>query len=152
MKSLRCLRAQQARISGGLRPRAPTCLYTSSARRSLLAPSPSRSVPTARSFSRTSRALVEGKGDANAELSDHKPRRLDRLASLQDGEDALSKEPFPRLEHRTETMSVAEFLDAHKDVEARDPSFEPVTLYGMLQHRLVRLRVCCGKLSRGGCV
>lgn len=130
MNSFRCLRAQQVRISGGLRPRAAACVYTSSARRSLVGPSPSRSVPL-RSFARTSRALQEGKGDVDAELSDYKQRRLERLASLQDGGEVLFKEPFPRLEHRTDTMSVAEFLDTHKDIEARDPSFEPVTLYGM---------------------
>ena len=69
-----------------------------------------------------------------AEPLDHKNRRLERLESLQNGEEALFSETFPRLEHRTETMSVSDFIDAHKQVETPDAEIPSVTLYGMLVH------------------
>lgn len=57
--------------------------------------------------------------------------RLRRLEGLKDGEEGVLDEVFPRLQHRSETMSVAEFLDANSEVSAHDPTADAVTLYGM---------------------
>lgn len=57
--------------------------------------------------------------------------RLRRLEGLKNGEEGVLDEVFPRLEHRTGTMSVAEFLDANSEVEAPNPTADAVTLYGM---------------------
>lgn len=89
-----------------------------------------------RSFSTTTRAVDGVKSEADAEMAEFSSRRRERLAELQAGEEGLYKETFPRLEHRTETMSVSDFLAAHseaetpeKDVPEKEP--EEVTLYGM---------------------
>lgn len=94
-------------------------------------PQPLRGVPV-RSFSRTSGAADESKSDADAELSEYRDRRRERLADLQGGEEGFFPETFPRLEHRTETMSVSDFLAAHSEAEAPEKESEAVTLYGML--------------------
>ncbi|CAI4218613.1 unnamed protein product [Parascedosporium putredinis] len=77
-------------------------------------------VSALKSFSTTARWLVEGQSDApetEAELMDYKQRRLERMAALQSGENALFKETHPRLEHRTETI----------------PETSEVTLYGRIR-------------------
>lgn len=74
----------------------------------------------------------DSKSNADAELSNYKARRLERLESLQGGEEGLFTETFPRLEHRTETMSVSDFLEANNDIETPDNNASAVTLYGML--------------------
>lgn len=60
----------------------------------------------------------------------YKQRRLERMAALQSGENALFKETHPRLEHRTETMSVGDFLEANEDLATGSPEASEVTLYG----------------------
>lgn len=64
---------------------------------------------------------------------DYKQRRLERMAALQSGENALFKETHPRLEHRTETMSVADFLEANEDFATGSPETSEVTLYGRIR-------------------
>ncbi|MBE3041757.1 hypothetical protein IMZ48_04090 [Candidatus Bathyarchaeota archaeon] len=93
---------------------------------------PSRGVAV-RSFSATARAADEEEDQrlAGNELSEYRNRRRDRLNGLQ-GKEGLFREAFPRLEHRTPTMLVSEFLKTHKDVDALDKESDPVTLYGML--------------------
>ncbi|SPO02217.1 related to lysyl-tRNA synthetase [Cephalotrichum gorgonifer] len=131
MKSLQCIRGQTARISRCLPPRVPA-RASASAQISRARPRSYIGVP-ARSLSGTSRVWGNAEASTDAEPLDYKQQRLERLASAQDGEDALFKEPFPRLEHRTGTMSVADFLDTHKDVEAHDPNSDSVTLYGRVR-------------------
>lgn len=147
MKSLRCLRGQQARITGRLPPRVATGVAAPSGAQTF--PQPFRSVPV-RWSSQTSTAVEDSKINADAELSNYKARRLERLESLQGGEEALFTETFPRLEHRTETMSVSDFLEAHNDTETPDNDSSAVTLYGMLLLSCAMIRDV--KLSGSTCI
>ena len=139
MKSLQCLRGQQARFltciphGSSVRSQLHVCRLDTRSRCTYVAGSRPRRATLYRPISTTARVLGEKKPyelETEAELYDYTQGRLARLAAFQQGEDAILGDMHPRLEHRSETMSVADFLAANEDVEVHDPNSDAVTLYG----------------------
>jgi len=57
---------------------------------------------------------------------------MQRLQRILSGEEQIFAESYPRLKHRAEVMTVADFLEEYKDYEPVDVDPKEVTLYGRL--------------------
>jgi hypothetical protein len=74
--------------------------------------------------------------DTDAELQRFRETRLRKLDKyLAADEDQLSGESYPRLKHKTEVMTVADFLEEYKNYDPSNVDPKEVTLHGKRQLR-----------------